>query len=265
MALTEKLTITHIELTTYKPEIAIREFSTEREAARAAAQTILSTIIHKPDAAIIFPTGNTQIPIYEELVSLAQETNVDFSNVRAFHLDEYVGVSPDDEESFVGFLRTRVFDPLGIKEENRHELNGMATDPETEARRYNDVIKAQPIDLVILGIGPKGHIGFNEPNTPFTAQTHVAALSNDTVTRDNNRGQKLLTNAFTVGIANILSAKQILIVGFGKDKGKEFDKAFNNPPTPECPASALQNVSNRVTAIMDAPAAAAVYAGKQNT
>lgn len=84
MALTEKLTITHIELTTVKPEITIREYATEREAARAVAQTILSTVIHKPDAVIMFPTGNTQIPVYEELVSLAQETYVDFSKYTHF-------------------------------------------------------------------------------------------------------------------------------------------------------------------------------------
>ena len=83
--------------------------------------------------------------------------------------------------------------------------------------------------------------------------------------RDEKRGQQPITLAYTVGIANILSARQILIVGFGEDKGKEFDHAFNNPPTIQCPASALQRVSNRVTAIMDKPAAAVINAGnKQN-
>ncbi len=263
MALTEKLTITHIELTTVKPEITIREYATEREAARAVAQTILSTVIHKPDAVIMFPTGNTQIPVYEELVSLAQETYVDFSKIHAFHLDEYVGVAPEDNESFVGFLRTRVFDPLHIPYENRYEIDGMAPDSEAETKRYNDLIKAHPIDLVILGIGPNGHIGFNEPNTPFDKETHVAALSQEVLDRDEQRGQQPLSFAYTAGIANILSAKQILIVGFGEDKGKEFVNAFNNPPTIQCPASALQRVSNRVTAIMDAPAAAIFRAGKQ--
>lgn len=260
--MTEKLTITHIELTTFKPEITIREFATERQAAKAAAQTILSTVIHKPDAAIIFPTGNTQIPVYEELVTLVQETGVDFSNIQAFHLDEYVGVSPEDKESFVGFLRTRLFDPLNIPLENRHEINGMATNPEAESVRYNEDIKKQPIDLVILGIGPRGHIAFNEPETPFESETHVATLSQETISRDQNRGQRYLTMAYTVGISNILQAKQILIIGFGEDKGKEFDTAFNKNITTECPASALQNVSSRVTAIMDSPAAAIVLKGK---
>lgn len=263
MALTEKLTITHIELTTVKPEITIREYATEREAARAAAQTILSTVIHKPEAVIMFPTGQTQIPVYEELVSLAQETEVDFSKIQAFHLDEYVGVAPKDNESFVGFLRKRVFDPLHIPYENRHEIDGMALDPQIEAKRYNDLVKTHPIDLVILGIGPNGHIGFNEPNTPFDKETHVATLSQEVLVRDEKRGQQPLTRAYTAGIANILSAKQILIVGFGEDKGKEFDKAFNNPPTVQCPASSLQRVSDRVTAIMDTSAASVVHQGKK--
>lgn len=263
MAMTEKLTITHIELTTVKPEIVLREFSTEREAAKAAAQTILSTVIHKPDAAIMFPTGDTQIPVYEELIKLKKETGVDFSNIQAFHLDEYVGVAPEEKESFVGFLRTRLFDPLHIPEENRHEINGMAANPDVEAARYNEVIKKQPIDLVILGIGPNGHIAFNEPHTPFDSETHVTNLSGDTIVRDQERGQRVLTKAYTTGIANILRAKHILIIGYGEEKGKEFDKAFNKNISIECPASALQKVSSRVTAIMDAPAAAVVLRGKQ--
>ena len=212
----------------------------------------------------MFPTGNTQIPIYEELVLLAQDTQVDFSKIHAFQLDEYVGVTPEDKESFTGFLRTRVYDPLHIPHQQRHEIHGMAPDVEIEAKRYNDEIKKQPIDLVILGIGPNGHIGFNEPNTPFESETHIATLTQDTLSRDQDRGQQLHTHAYTAGIANILEAKQILIVGFGKNKGELFDKAFNASPSIACPASALQNVSHRVTAIMDTPAAAVVHAGKQN-
>ncbi len=255
MPLVETLRITHVELTSTKPEIPVREFESSREAARAAAQTILTTVIHKPDAAIMFATGNTMEPVYEELVSLANATGVDFSQMQAFHLDEYNGVSPKDSESFVGFLRKRVFDPLHIPESNRHEMRGDTGNATQEAARYNAEINKQPMDLVILGIGPGGHIAFNEPNTPFTTQTHVAPLSTETVTRDISRGQRNLTEALTVGIANILKAKELIIVGYGEEKGHELQKALRGPVTESCPASALQLVSDRVTAICDKPAA----------
>ncbi len=255
MPLVETLRITHIEFSSVKPEVPVREFDSAREAARAAAQTILTTVIHKPDAAIMFATGNTMEPVYEELVELANATNVDFSQMQAFHLDEYNGVSPKDPESFVGFLRKRVFDPLHIPETHRHEMRGDTGNANKEAERYNTEINKQPMDLVILGIGPGGHIAFNEPKTPFTTQTHVAPLSQETVTRDITRGQRTLTEALTVGIANILNAKEIIMVGYGEGKGIELKKALHGPITEACPASALQQITDRVSVICDRPAA----------
>lgn len=255
MPLVETLRITHIEHSFQKPEIPIREFASSREAARAAAQVILTTVIHKPNARIMFATGTTMEPVYEELIDLVNATKVDFSQIQAFHLDEYNGVAPYDPESFVGFLRKRVFDPLHIPESNRHEMRGDTDNATQEAIRYNKEINQQPMDLVILGIGPGGHIAFNEPTTPFAKQTHVARLSDDTITRDLSRGQRTITEALTVGIANILNAREIIIVGYGTEKGKELYTALRGPITESCPASALQQISERVTAICDKPAA----------
>jgi glucosamine-6-phosphate deaminase len=251
MSLIERVRYTHIELTSAKAEIPLKEYDTPREAARAAAQRILATIIHNPEASIMFATGNTMIPVYEELVSLINATGVDATGIQAYHLDEYDGVAPTDAESFVGYLRKRVFDPLGIPEANRHEMRGDTGNSPAEAARYNEEVNRKPMDLVILGIGPGGHIGFNEPGTPFAKQTHLAPLSTGTVQRDQLRGQRPLTHALTVGIANILKAKEVVMIGYGKEKGKEFARAMHQSMTENCPASALQRIYDRVTIIAD--------------
>lgn len=227
---------------------------TEAQTAIFAAHSIINIPINKPDATVTFATGNTMVQPYAELARLTATMGVRWSDIRMNHLDEYGGASANDPESFARYLRERVTVPLGII--NAHFMNGTADNLEHEAARYESLLT--PADLVILGIGPGGHIGFNEPQTPFDSRTHVVQLSEETVSRDTARGQTKRTHAITQGIGNITEAAQILLIAYGKQKAEYLRPVLYNDITPDCPASALRlpGVGPKVSLLLDCEAAA---------
>lgn len=246
----------------YHPEIErIRIFPTPEIAAKAAARSIALVVALNRLARITYATGNTMIPVYEHLKEVAKSDFADFSQTTAFHLDEYLPASPDDTWGFVNFLRKRVFEPLKIGTVN--EFDGLAKEPALEAARYDRLLSEAPIDLAILGIGPWSdetktgcHIAFNESGTPFAKRTHIQKLNEVTVARDQiERGQDSPDRAFTQGIANILEAKQIILVAYGKEKGQALHEALYGEIGEERPASALRKVGNKVEVYIDEEAA----------
>jgi glucosamine-6-phosphate deaminase len=177
-------------------------------------------------------------------------------------LDEYYPCSPDSPHSFVRYVRERVFEELKISKENRFLINGLAEDPEAEALRYNSLLKKEKINLAILGIGPGSHIGFNEQGTPFDKETHLANLSQETIDRDRiERGQSTPEYAITQGISNILSARKILLLGYGSKKGAYLNSALTGSVTPDIPASALRLVGDKVSIFIDSEAARSLNGG----
>lgn len=239
------------------PEISnIRIFQSSEHASLAAAQFISDIIRHNPTAAITYATGETMIPVYSALAKMVGHGEVDFSKTKAFHLDEYHPCNPDSPHSFARYIRERVFEALGISEENRFLMNGLVKNPKTEASRYNFLLKKEKIDLAILGIGPGSHIGFNEKGTSFDKETHLANLSQETIDRDRiERGQNTPEHAITQGISNILSAKKILLLGYGSKKGSYLGAALTGSITPDIPASALRLVGDKVSVFIDNEAA----------
>lgn len=239
------------------PEIAhIRVFPTREETAQAAAQFIIDLVIHQPDAAITYATGDTMIPVCQNLAEAVERGVVSFAKTKAFHLDEYYPCDSSKPHSFVRYLKELVFDPLQIAEENRFTMNGLTLDPEAEAERYNGLLKRQPINLAILGIGPGSHIGFNERGTLFERETHLARLSSETIIRDQEeRGQNTPESALTQGITNILAAEQILLVAYGSQKGEYLKPALYGPITPQVPASALRLEGEKIHLFIDHEAA----------
>lgn len=229
---------------------------TEQLAARFAARSILNIPIQKPDAIITFATGNTMMKPYAELARLSHVYDVRWSTIRMNHLDEYGGSCNGDSESFARYLTERVITPLGIV--NTHLINGRAKDLKQEAARYESLL--HPADLMILGIGPGGHIGFNEPGTLFDSRTHVVQLSEETVARDITRGQTKRTHAITQGVGNILEAKQIYLIAYGIEKGRDLNTALYESIDPRCPASALRlpGIGPKVTLFIDQEAAASL-------
>lgn len=228
--------------------IQFKEFLTREQTAKAAATHISEQIARNPQSNISFATGETMVSVYSELIHMG----INASQVQAFHLDEYLGVNSQiDKESFARFVRSRVVEPLRIQQ--AFYLDGTANNPHDEAKRYELLLQRYPTDLVILGIGPGGHIAFNEAGTPFNLGVHVQQLSPETVQRDIDRGQPKREYALTQGPQNIIRARQIMVVLYGAQKGQILQDCFTGPISEQFPASILRSseVAPRVTVFLD--------------
>lgn len=234
------------------PELsAVFVLPSREEAARFTAEKILEVVKEKPDAAISFPTGNQAKSVYEQLAKLAQERNVSFADVQAYHLDEYFPVTPEHPDSFRNYLRQNVWGPLGLRQENIHEI---PADPGSDgthvAADYEALLAQQDIDLVLHPIGCGGHMGFNEAGTPEESVTHLADLSPETIYRDQvERGQTSPNQAISQGISTILRAKKIIFIDLDPKYQKDMDAALFGPIGSHNPSSFLRHHGEKVEAV----------------
>lgn len=197
-------------------------------------------------------TGSTPETLYQEMVSSA----TDYSTMTSVNLDEYVGLSGEDTQSYRYFMNDQLFNKKPFKE--TFVPNGKAADLEAECKRYDQVIADHPIDVQVLGIGQNGHIGFNEPGTPFDTTTHVVELTESTINANKryfDKVEDVPTRALSMGIASIMQSKKIILIAFGDAKADAIKGMINDEATPDLPASALQN-HHDVTVILDDAAAA---------
>ena len=214
------------------------------ELSKKAADIIGSLVVLKPDAVLGLATGSTPVGAYKELIKGYEEGRYDFSNIKSVNLDEYKGLSGDHDQSYRYFMNTNLFDHVNIDKANTNVPAGLVDDGEAECERYNQLIKELGgIDLQLLGIGGNAHIGFNEPCDEFVKGTHLVTLEEDT--REANARfftsiDEVPTQAYTMGIENIMSAKKILLLANGKAKAQAvYDTCFG-PVKPQVPASILQ-------------------------
>lgn len=221
------------------------------ELGQKAADWVIEKINEKPDLMMALPTGNTPTLMYQKLVEANKAGKADFSKVKVFNLDEYYGLSSEHPQSFYQYLFKNFYSKINLNKENIEYLHGDTDDPGAEAQRYhNEIQKAGGFDLVILGIGENGHIAFNEPGSSFESKTRLVDLAPETVKRDSSLGIPILPErALTVGISEILSSKEILLLA-GKEKKEIIEKAIKNPVTEKIPASVLQKHQN-VTVIIE--------------
>lgn len=153
-----------------------------KDLSRKAANIISAQVILKPDAVLGLATGSTPVGTYQQLIEWYNKGDLDFSGVRTINLDEYVGLKPEQKESYRYFMNTQLFEHVNITKENTHVPNGTAPDLNAECRRYEELIRSVGgIDLQLLGIGHNGHIGFNEPGQAFEKMTHVVELGEKTL------------------------------------------------------------------------------------
>jgi glucosamine-6-phosphate deaminase len=219
-------------------------FTTPQAAARSLAQAIARALAANPRLVLGLPTGRTPVPLYRELVALHQAGRADFSDAMTFNLDEFAGVRGDDPRSYRAFMQRHLFDGINLPAHRINFLNGAARSAAAECARYERAIaRAGGIDLLILGLGTNGHIGFNEPADALHARTHRAALS--ATTRRANAKQfgstrNVPRHALSMGMATILHARLIVLVATGAAKARCVDRMVNGPVTPHLPASFLQ-------------------------
>ena len=171
------------------------------------------------------PTGSTPVGTYKKLIEIHKAGKLSFKNVVTFNMDEYVGLAEDHSESYHYFMRTNLFDHIDIPEENVNILDGNAKDLEKECTDYEGRIeKAGGIDLFLGGIGPDGHIAFNEPGSSLASRTRLKTLSYDTILANSrffdNDIKKVPTTALTVGVGTIMDAREVLIIITGFNKAR---------------------------------------------
>ena len=191
------------------------------------------------------PTGSSPLGMYKELINLNKKGKVSFKNVITFNMDEYVGLPKEHPESYHSFMWNNFFSHIDINPENVNILNGNASDLEAECEQYEERIKAKGgIDLFVGGIGPDGHIAFNEPCSSLSSRTRIKTLTRDTIIansrffdHDVNKVPKL---AVTVGVATVLDAREVLILVNGHAKAPALAGAVEGPVTHKCTISALQ-------------------------
>ncbi|WP_427813772.1 glucosamine-6-phosphate deaminase [Enterococcus sp. 22-H-5-01] len=196
-------------------------------------------------------TGSTPETLYQEMTS----SDLDFSEMTSVNLDEYVGLAGEDVQSYRYFMNDHLFNKKPFKES--FVPNGKAADFEAECKRYDGVIAEHPLDLQVLGIGRNGHIGFNEPGTPFDVTTHVVELTESTIEANKryfDKVEDVPTHALSMGIGSIMQSKKILLMAFGIDKADAIKGMIDGDVTVDLPASVLQNHAD-VTVIIDEAAA----------
>ncbi len=176
------------------------------------------------------PTGSTPLGTYKELINLYEAGKVSFENVVTFNMDEYIGIPESHPESYHSFMHNNFFKYVNIKPENINILNGNAKNLEEECRRYEEKIKSYGgIELFMGGIGPDGHIAFNEPGSSLTSRTRVKTLTTDTIIANsrffNNNINEVPKTALTVGVGTIMDAKEVLILVNGHNKARALYQA----------------------------------------
>lgn len=221
---------------------------------RKAANVISAQIILKPDCVLGLATGSTPIGLYKYLIEWYEKGDLDFSQVRTVNLDEYKGLSRENDQSYYYFMHQNLFDHVNIPSGNTHLPNGMEPDSEKECARYTQLIDSMGgIDLQLLGLGHNGHIGFNEPAEAFAKDVNCVDLTTSTIEANKRffaSADDVPKQAYTMGIKTIMKAKKILIVASGEDKAQILRDAFLGPITPHVPASVLQ-LHNDVTIVAD--------------
>lgn len=231
---------------------------TRNELGSKVAKEITQLIESKPDCVLGLPTGETPLTVYKELVNLFDNGIVDFSKVTTFNLDEYLGIANYHPCSYNKYMNDNLFDKINIPKTQINIPDGSADSPEEECSLYESLIqKHGGMDLIIVGIGHNGHIGFNEPGTSFTTRTHIVELSSDTIDANSRFFEKkedVPKKAITMGISTIMSAKRVILIASGESKSKIVFDAFNSDVSEAIPASILQR-HNDVTVVLDRQAA----------
>jgi glucosamine-6-phosphate deaminase len=226
----------------------IIEVKNYQEMSLAAAQYIINMLKNTPKLTLGLATGGTPQGVYQNLIEDYKKNGTSYAQVTSFNLDEYIGLSKDDPNSYYTYMYENLFKHINISLQQTNIPSGMNANLQSECEEYENKIQQYGgIDLQLLGIGSNGHIGFNEPGTSFQSKTHVVDLTQST--REANARyftsiEEVPTQAITMGIQSIFKSKEILLLASGKAKQDAMVKLLNGDVTESFPASILKQHPN---------------------
>ncbi len=229
------------------------------EEASQKALEIMLEVIKKGDATLGLATGSTPERLYELLKEDHEKNGTSWANIKSYNLDEYYGLDDSHPQSYYYFMWSHLFDTLDIKKENIHVPSGKG-DKQQVCDDYNALLEKAPRDIQLLGIGSNGHIGFNEPGSAFDSVTHYIDLKQSTI-EDNAKLffdgdiDAVPKSAITMGIQNIMDAKEVLLIATGERKAECVKAMIEGEVSTDCPASILQKHDNAIVIVDDAAAA----------
>ena len=219
-------------------------FDSKQEASKEAYK-ILKSLINE-NSTLGLATGGSPTGLYAEMIADHKAGNFSYKNVKSYNLDEYVGISYDHPESYHKFMETNLFDHIDIEKENTHVPDASAEDLEDALKSYQEALNNANIDVQLLGVGSNGHIGFNEPGTPFDTGVHIVDLKQETIEANsrffNNDINLVPKQAVTMGIKDIMKAKHIILLAFGEAKQHAIKSLVEGDEiTENIPCTVLKN------------------------
>ena len=227
-------------------------------AVKLTAALLADAVKAKPDLVLGLATGRTMEAVYAELAEMCKN-GLDFSLAKSFNLDEYIGLSGDNKNSYRYYMNHHLFNKINIDKRNTHLPNGMAKDHEAESERYEqEIADCGGVDIQLLGIGRDGHIGFNEPLSSLASRTRAKSLTKETYEQNSplfGKDEVMPMSAFTMGVGTILDSDRVILLATGAEKAEIIAKAVEGPVTSMISASALQ-MHRKAVVIVDEEAAA---------
>lgn len=235
----------------------ITNLGSMQKASFYVACELYQQILKQPASTLGLATGGTMVEMYRDLVMLLSKNHLDVSQVETFNLDEYIGVEREHPQSYHYYMHEILFDRYpGFVASQIHLPDGMADSISEESQRYEQLIDEKgPIDIQILGIGQNGHIGFNEPGTPFDSLTHCVDLTDSTIAANSRYFERLEDvpkQAISMGLQSIMKAKHIILLAFGETKKEAITHLANGHITTDVPATILREHPNVEVYVDDA-------------
>ncbi|MDU5109171.1 MAG: glucosamine-6-phosphate deaminase [Clostridium sp.] len=228
------------------------------ELSKVAANEMAETIKNNPKAILGLATGGSPIGMYNELIRMNKEGEIDFSTITTVNLDEYIGLSGEHTQSYRYFMNDNLFNHINIDKKNTYVPNGLAENVEEECKNYDaKIADLGGTDVQLLGIGNNGHIAFNEPDQELVAGTHLTGLTEDTIkanARFFNSIDEVPKTALTMGLGGIMKSKKIIVIASGEGKAEAVKAMVNGKISTNMPASMLQ-MHRDVVVIVDEAAA----------
>ena len=212
------------------------------EAAEFAADIIEKTVREKPDCTLGLATGSSPVGMYKELSRRCAEEGLDFSRVHSVNLDEYAGLAPEHEQSYRYFMDTNLFDHINIDKANTYVAKGIGNIDEN-LKEFNAVLDKTDIDVQVLGVGPDGHLGFNEPGETLTDGAHKETLDESTIDANQRffaSRDEVPRYALTMGMGNIMRAKKLLMIVGGNKREAMQKLLLSDRIDPKCPCTFLR-------------------------